>query len=270
MKTASKIKAKDLIDAYTKDLDSKRYVVMTEVNDETGHGASRRADLLIADTWPSGKDRLAGYEVKVSRQDWLKEIKDPLKSDTFLHYCSSWYLMVPDMRIIKSGELPEAWGLIVVDPVKGYGRTMKAAPIRKTKLEEWPVPFVLAMLRCAGERAREVDRIWKGRVQDEVQKEVEYLHERGKTINDHKLENLQNQIKEFESKTGMKLHEAPRIKQYVAVLETLTPKEWYGIMRHVKRLKEETESMDKAATLLYKRVEAIIKEAGTEDADEPD
>jgi hypothetical protein len=55
-----------------------------------------------------------GHEVKVSRSDWLIELKSPDKADAFGRYCDYRWLVVPDQAIVHDGELPAGWGLLVV------------------------------------------------------------------------------------------------------------------------------------------------------------
>lgn len=69
------------------------------------------ADFIAIDKWPSGQS-LIGHEVKVSRADWLTELRDLSKSERVKRYCDYWYLVVSDPAIVKAGELPGDWGLM--------------------------------------------------------------------------------------------------------------------------------------------------------------
>lgn len=84
------------------------------------------ADFLAIDKYSSSQ-ALHGHEVKVSRSDWLAELKDPTKSDRVKKYCMHWWLVVPDASIVKPGELPDDWGLMVISG-KGL-RAHKKAPL---------------------------------------------------------------------------------------------------------------------------------------------
>jgi len=70
------------------------------------------ADFIAVDKYAS-KQALIGHEVKVSRSDWLTELRDPVKSERIKRYCDYWYLVVSDASIVKADELPEGWGLMV-------------------------------------------------------------------------------------------------------------------------------------------------------------
>lgn len=76
-----------------------------------GH-AERVADYVVWDTY--GQAQLIGQEIKVSRADWLSELRSPEKAEAWRRYCHQWYLVVPDESIVR-GDLPEGWGLMVPD-----------------------------------------------------------------------------------------------------------------------------------------------------------
>lgn len=74
--------------------------------------ATRIADYLVVDTY--GTTEIIGFEVKISRSDWLTELKDPSKSEEWRAHCHRWYLVVPDATIVRD-DLPEGWGLMTID-----------------------------------------------------------------------------------------------------------------------------------------------------------
>lgn len=94
-----------------------RWVRAEHVQSRLGHNLKRVADFIAADKYPGipyGRDlAFHGHEVKVSRADWLTELRDPEKAEAFRPYMHYWWLVVPDASIVKSGELPEGWGLLV-------------------------------------------------------------------------------------------------------------------------------------------------------------
>lgn len=96
-----------------------RYVLAEHVRDH-GAWASRTADLIVRDLWESAGVALHGFEVKVSRADWLAELRDPTKADRFRRHCDYWWLAVHDASIVHD-DLPDGWGLIVMS-----GNTMRA------------------------------------------------------------------------------------------------------------------------------------------------
>lgn len=55
-----------------------------------------------------------GFEVKISRGDWLREYRtEGAKSWAWRQWYSHWWIVVPDANIVKMEELPEDWGLLV-------------------------------------------------------------------------------------------------------------------------------------------------------------
>lgn len=70
------------------------------------------ADFMAIDKYATTQ-ALIGHEVKVSRADWLTELRDLSKAERIKEFCTHWYLVVSDASVIKDGELPPGWGLMV-------------------------------------------------------------------------------------------------------------------------------------------------------------
>lgn len=70
-------------------------------------------DFLAVSLWPSRHFEVHGYEIKVSRSDWLKELKQPTKARNGMARCDFWYLAAPP-GILKDGELPDRWGYVEI------------------------------------------------------------------------------------------------------------------------------------------------------------
>jgi hypothetical protein len=127
-----------------------RYVVAEHVRNQCGFGGIwgnvplRTADALVVDLWPSSGHLIHGFEVKVSRGDWLT------KAEAFKPYCDHWWLVVPDADIARDG-VPDGWGLLAVGS-DGKLRIRHRAP----KLDRQPMPFEMtaAWLRAAAKTAR--------------------------------------------------------------------------------------------------------------------
>lgn len=141
-----------------------RYIVAEHVRNQAGFGGYwgpvidgkrtylplRTADAIVVDLWPSSGNLIHGVEVKVSRSDWLTELRDPEKAEAFRPYCDHWWLAVPDAAIVRD-DLPDGWGLLVVGR-DGRLRQRRAAP----RLDRQPMPFGMtaALLRAAIKTAR--------------------------------------------------------------------------------------------------------------------
>lgn len=100
-----------------------RYARAEHIKVTAGFDARRICDYMAFDLWTGGYGAgrvgpmLHGHEVKVSRADWLAELKDPEKAEAFKQFCDYWWLVVSDRDIVKPGELPDGWGLMVASGV---------------------------------------------------------------------------------------------------------------------------------------------------------
>ena len=92
-----------------------RYVRAAHVqSSQTMWAYGRRiCDFLALDKWPSSQ-AIHGHEVKVSRSDWLTELRAPEKADAWRRWCNYWWLVVSAPEIVKPGELPDGWGLMAL------------------------------------------------------------------------------------------------------------------------------------------------------------
>lgn len=119
-----------------------KYIALTQVASSTG-GANNIADVMVLGAWHSSGNYLEGFEVKVSRADWLNEVKNPEKCKPTKQYCDKWWLVIADQNMVKPGELPEDWGMMAV--VDGELKIIKKAPI----IESIPMThdFVASLLR---------------------------------------------------------------------------------------------------------------------------
>lgn len=124
-----------------------RWVRAEHVRSHLGHSSQRVADFIAADKYPGypygSALALHGHEVKVSRSDWLTELRDPTKSHTFSRYMHHWWLVVSDASIVKPGELPEGWGLMVKS-----GSVLRAK-VKAPRLTPEPIPTDFAICLAA-------------------------------------------------------------------------------------------------------------------------
>jgi len=119
---------------------------LPEFRGGTGYDRAQTADAIAMHLWPSLGLELIGFELKVSRSDWLHEVKNPDKSEAIKQFCDKWYLVVSDLKVIKyADELPGDWGLMYVK--KSKINTIIKAP----KLESKPIDrlFLASLMRRA-------------------------------------------------------------------------------------------------------------------------
>ncbi|MEM9467771.1 MAG: hypothetical protein AAGA90_20530 [Actinomycetota bacterium] len=123
-----------------------QWINLTEVPQHPQQGG-RRIDFLAIHTWGSRGYAHHGHEIKASRSDWLRELKDPSKADPWIRRCHRWWLVTPP-DVVQPGELPDTWGHLVL-----RGSKLKVET-DATKLDPPPpltLPQLVAMLRSAGE-----------------------------------------------------------------------------------------------------------------------
>lgn len=178
-----------------------------EVAPETG-GGTRRADAVAMNMWRSRGHAIHGFEFKVSRSDWLRELKMPSKADAVAQYCDYWWLVVDGDHIVKDGELPEGWGLLTVTrdkkdkSPKGLRVQAKAAKQNAAPLSKL---FMASLFRSLGKvDDREIQAIVRKEVQvknDELSADMDRRVARARRDYDE----LANKVKEIERITGIEL-----------------------------------------------------------------
>lgn len=114
------------------------WMFLEEVRDATGFDSGRAADAMALGLYRSRGRDLIAFEVKVSRSDWLLELKNPDKAEAIGRYCDYFYLVLAEEGIIQPGEVPEPWGVYVARPKKlvqiKAAQRLEAAPISRLLL----------------------------------------------------------------------------------------------------------------------------------------
>lgn len=124
--------------------DGTRWAVFYELRDGTGFTASGQAlDVFAVDCWPSGNFTRVAYEIKVSRNDFLRELKNPNKRAFGMGISNEFWFAAPP-GVAKPAEIPEGLGLLEL-----RGSKLVAVVHAKHRVAvEWPVE-VIALLRAA-------------------------------------------------------------------------------------------------------------------------
>src|SRR5579862_2430119 len=123
------------------------WATFAELRAGTGYSNDQRLDLFVLNLWPSKQYRSLAIEVKVSRSDFKRELKDPGKrvfAETVAHEC---YFAVP-VGLVRKDEIPEGWGLYEV--TRGGIRTAKMATQRTPA--PWPMSFMASLARQSADR----------------------------------------------------------------------------------------------------------------------
>lgn len=186
------------------------YATAFEVRNATGHNrVTRYCDAMAFSLFPSRGLSIHGMEVKVSRTDWVKELKTPHKAEEIARHCDFWSLVVSDPEIVKEGELPKNWGLMIPDP-KGSGlRTVKAPKELQTGDAAMDRTidrgFVFSLLRNIIETTvpkKLVEQQIAARATDSQDWRVTNA-ERGEKNANEALEKLTKTINDFRDRTGL-------------------------------------------------------------------
>lgn len=119
--------------------------ILFGVRNDAGFSANRTADAIAIGLWPSTGCSLEGFEIKVSRGDWTRELREGSKSEAFMVYMDFWWLVAP-REIVTDDELPPAWGLLCPS---GDGLRV----VRRAKRNDTPLPMPRGMLAALVKRA---------------------------------------------------------------------------------------------------------------------
>lgn len=191
--------------------------------DEVANGSGtrrehRRADCIAMGLWPSRGLHLSGIEIKVSRSDWLNELKRPAKAESIAKYCDFWWLAVAEETIVREGELPANWGLFVL----ASGRLKIVTHARKLEPEPLDRGFIAALLRRAAEaQDAVVSQATLAAYRRGVEAAPEMAQHRDPA--EVELKRLKESVAEFETKSGLKLggYDGPMLGEAVAKLRKL-------------------------------------------------
>lgn len=178
-----------------------QWAFISQLRNTTGYSSQiRTADAMAMGLWPSTGLKLIGFELKVSRSDWLHELKQPQKSEEMRQFCDEWYLVIPDMSIIKDGELPAGWGLMAA---LGRGRSIKVK-IKAPQLDPVDVDRALlaSIFRNISEKTIPMELANK-RMSDLVEQQERMWKAQNKRAIEEAME-IRKQVAEFEDATGIK------------------------------------------------------------------
>lgn len=188
------------------------HIVLFEVRDGAGYGATRSADALAMNLWPSRGLEVSGVEVKSNRGDWLNELKKPEKAEAIFQYCDRWWVVADRDKVVRQDEVPKTWGFAQRDGNK----LVVKIPAPKLNPLGFSRSFVAALLKRAStglihpdtiEDRLEVARS-EGRREQRAQ--VERLTE--------EADRLRSAIRNFEDASGISIPEYSGSKIGLAAL----------------------------------------------------
>lgn len=162
-----KLAAHDLFARLQGTFSAPGYITLEEVRDATGFDGTRTADAMAISLYRSRGKALWGFEMKVSRTDWLKELKQPEKAESIMQYCDYWGLVVPDKNIVKPGELPPTWGMYVAQK----NRLKCVTPCPKLEPRPLSMKMFTALAYAISQRQAKADEVALRKARDDGYKQ---------------------------------------------------------------------------------------------------
>lgn len=234
-------------DMLRKRFDANEWAFMEEVAPQTG-GGTGYADAVAVNLWASRGHAIHGFEIKVSRSDWLRELKKPAKAESVFAYCDRWWIVAPK-GVLKEEELPPTWGYYELRETGLISR------VEAPKLKPKPIDrgFFASIVRRSNDTLERVAeskaRLAMMKARDEFAEQVE-REVRRRTL-DHS--ELASRVANFEKETGLKLDRwsgpPTRIIKLAQTLEHLIE---YGDFSMQGRLESLAKGLTNAAETVLK------------------
>lgn len=89
------------------------FCFLEHVRNGAAFNANRTLDAVAIALWPSRGLTIDGFEVKVSRSDWQRELAQPEKAEDACQLVDRFSIVAP-RGVVLDGELPATWGLLEV------------------------------------------------------------------------------------------------------------------------------------------------------------
>jgi hypothetical protein len=230
-----------IYDLLRKRHEGNEWVLIEEVSPGL-RSSNRYADAVAVNLWPSRGHQIIGYEVKVSRADWLRELKQPEKAEeSVFRYCDRWYV-VAAKGIVKPNELPAGWGLI-----EQFGSQLRTTA-ESAKLSPEPITraFFASLVRRGFEALdRRAEKLVSTKLREaETRCAADAKRQIDRSTHRHK--ELQEAVARFTEKTGLKFTpwdtHIPTIKLALALEKLNGYGEDNAALAHVARLAEQLEA----------------------------
>lgn len=249
---------RDLLAALAKRHQPPAWAFLTHVSDSTGGAHQRTADAIAMSLWPSRGLELHGIEVKTTRSDWLRELRDPAKADLLAGLCDRWWVAAP-AGVVADGELPPTWGLYTV--TASGARAAVQAPLLAHGRSSGPITlprgFLAALLRASLSGTVPVESV--ARLEEQARRQG---YDKGvasaepdRVVSD--LQQLRKAVGEFTARSGVEFHHwaAGDIGDAVKAVLDMSYRgrgdairaQAASLARAVVRLREDADAVDAAA-----------------------
>ena len=210
------------------------YAFFGNVASATGYGIARTADAVAMGLWPSRGLNFEGFELKVSRSDYLHELKQPEKAEEICQFCDKWWLVVSDEKIIQN-DLPDNWGLIA--PRRGKLVVIKQAP--KLKCKPLDREFIASLFRKFSETY-----IPKSSIREEIRLANENAEKRaeshvGYALAEYKM--LKETVEKFEKSSGVEISRSWIIEEIGTAVKMVMEGRHLRSLESLKRIRDDIE-----------------------------
>lgn len=136
------MKTKDIIESLRNKYQPPEWAFFSELRAGTGYNSRKkkrnpeqRFDAWALNCWPSKGFVSIAFEVKISRSDFLAELKNPKKRKQAMDFSCEFYFVTP-LKLVKLDEIPEDCGWITVNET-GVARVRKKSPRNEKPSLEW-------------------------------------------------------------------------------------------------------------------------------------
>jgi hypothetical protein len=183
------------------------WALLEQVGNGTGTACNRYADAIALSLWPSRGIELHGFEVKVYRNDWLRELKRPEKSEDIASACDFWWIAaIPGVVDLERDAIPSPWGVLILD---GRGLVQHKKAERRHDRVELDRYIIAAIMRRATERMVPVGSI-QARIDEAREEGKEDGRTEAKQQDAHEnelreLKDLREKVLQFEAASGLKI-----------------------------------------------------------------
>ncbi len=148
--------------------------------------------------YPSRGIHLNGFEIKVNRGDWFRELKNPAKAEEIAQFCDFFWIVAPK-EIVKVEEVPANWGLLIPQGA-GLKIVKQAKQLKSQAIDKL---FLAAILRKAQEVITPNSELTKVR-QEGVERGKELANGSFK-YQKEEYNSFKKLVKDFEEKSGVKI-----------------------------------------------------------------
>lgn len=215
------------------------HALLWEVPPGTGMNGGRYTDAVAVGLYASHGHKIEGIEIKVSRSDFLHEMKQPEKSAPVFKFCTHWWLACPQ-GMVHPDELPSTWGMLELMP-NGTMRTRHKAP----KLT--PAPVTLAFFAALCRRHAGLDEVAcelllsqeRQKLQAEFKERVQRAADERASLRIQKAEEGMKQLADIEERTGIDFSAYGMaddfIRSVLLVQELTAGNEWSSVLKALRR-----------------------------------